>query len=82
MASSATELLLWFDFSLIGEHIDYVLFGAFPAAIERDILIACGPSRPSSTSGVAETPAPGGVRAENLNPKYSPQNFVPMLKTA
>ena len=65
-------------FSLIGEHIDYVLFGAFPAAIERDILIACGPSL-SSGSGAAD---PGGVRAQNLNPKYDPQTFTPMLKSS
>ena len=29
---------------------------------------------------MTETSAPGGVRAQNLNPKYDPQNFVPMLK--
>ena len=60
--------------SLIGEHIDYVLFGCIPAAIEPDILIACGPSTSASTGT-------GGVHAHNLNPKYQPQNFVPMLKT-
>ena len=62
--------------SLIGEHIDYVLFGAFPAAIERDILIACGlsisPSEPVRT---------GSVHAHNLDPKYPPQTFAPMLKS-
>ncbi|RPD72427.1 Galactokinase [Lentinus tigrinus ALCF2SS1-7] len=60
--------------NLIGEHIDYVLFGCFPAAIERDIIIACGPS----TSAPAGS---GGVQAANLDPKYKPQTFVPMLKT-
>ena len=59
---------------MIGEHIDYVLFGCIPAAIEPDILIACGPSTSASTGT-------GGVHAHNLNPKYQPQNFVPMLKT-
>ena len=28
---------------LPGEHIDYVLFGVFPAAIEQDVLIALAP---------------------------------------
>ncbi|KAI0749250.1 Galactokinase [Daedaleopsis nitida] len=61
--------------NIIGEHIDYVLFGCFPAAIERDILIAFGPA--AATEGSAT----GGVRAHNLNSKYQPQTFVPMLKT-
>lgn len=56
--------------SLIGEHIDYTLFGVFPAAIEQDILIACG-SRASQD--------PGHVEAHNTHPKYTPQSFAPML---
>ena len=66
--------------SLIGEHIDYVLFGCFPAAIERDILIACGPS--NSTTTPSDTSIPGGVNAHNLDPKYKPQAFTPMIKSA
>jgi galactokinase len=53
---------------LIGEHVDYALFGVFPAAIERDILIALAPRL------LADKP---GVIVANVNPKYAEQAFTP-----
>lgn len=48
--------------------VDYALFGVFPAAVERDILIACAP-RPKSTSSE--------VTVQNLDgSKYTPQSFT------
>lgn len=52
--------------SLIGEHIDYALFGVFPAAVDRDILIACALRNDSSE-----------IRSQNLDEsKYTAQNFT------
>ena len=59
--------------SLIGEHIDYALFGVFPAAIERDILIALAP-RP-----LGDEP---GVVVANAESKYPEQTFTPSRITA
>jgi galactokinase len=53
---------------LIGEHIDYALFGVFPAAIERDILIALAPRPPNDKPSVI---------VANADPKHAEQTFSP-----
>ena len=61
-----------------GEHIDYALFGVLPAAIERDILVACAP-RFVSDAPESEN-SPGSVVAENLHSKYTRQVFAPTAR--
>ena len=48
--------------------MDYALFGVFPAAVDRDILIACAPRSDGSSE----------IRAQNLDgEKYAPSAFQP-----
>ena len=49
--------------SIIGEHIDYALFGVLPAAIENDLIIAIARN---------ETPA---VTIDNVESNYTKASF-------
>ncbi|KAG8973918.1 galactokinase [Tulasnella sp. 425] len=55
--------------NLIGEHIDYCLFGVLPAAVERDILIACAPS---------DDPFESAITIQNLDGTYSVGSIDPL----
>lgn len=46
---------------LEGEHIDYSLFGVFPAAIENDLLIAVAANSQSN----------GKISLDNVDPQYT-----------
>ncbi|KAH8113709.1 galactokinase gal [Phellopilus nigrolimitatus] len=56
------------EWAIRREHIDYCLFGVLPAAVERDVLMAVGPT---------EEDQPGRVTAQNLDSKYTRQTFAP-----
>ncbi|EJD07056.1 galactokinase gal [Fomitiporia mediterranea MF3/22] len=55
--------------NLIGDHIDYCLFGVLPAAIESDILMAVGPR---------DVDDAGRVTVQNKDSKYTRQTFAPV----
>ncbi|KAG9005829.1 galactokinase [Tulasnella sp. JGI-2019a] len=52
--------------NLIGEHIDYCLFGCLPTAVERDILIACAPTEEGKGNA---------VNVQNMDSKYASASF-------
>ena len=59
------------------------MFGVLPAAIERDILIACAPRDIVTYPwriGLEAHHSPGHVVAENLDTKYPRQAFAPAPK--
>jgi hypothetical protein len=56
------------DSSLIGEHINYALFGVFPSAINRDILVACTPLDSSRK--------PDAIRGIHYPPQFICKAFV------
>ncbi|WFD30326.1 galactokinase [Malassezia sp. CBS 17886] len=53
--------------NLIGEHIDYVGFSVFPAAIEKDIVMAAA-LLPSETPGLT-------CELHNMAPRFAPTTF-------
>lgn len=54
---------------MIGEHIDYCLFGVLPTAVERDILIACAPTDEASGRKVT---------VQNVDTSYPVALFEPI----
>ncbi|KAL8292829.1 hypothetical protein RQP46_000523 [Phenoliferia psychrophenolica] len=59
--------------NVIGEHIDYCGFSVFPAAIERDVLVAFAVPSPSAQD--ARPPPAAGrsiIHLRNVDPAFSP----------
>lgn len=57
--------------NIIGEHIDYALFGVLPAAIEKELVIA-----------IRATPESKGlVEVDNMNSKYTKASFTALRRS-